>query len=95
MGAPLTQIIYGMILMIIIGGKAASGEVMYHNLFLGGLVAGLAMGMSAWMQGRAGAGACDALVDTGEGFVKYLLALGMIETVALFVMAFMMIALLG
>ena len=87
-GAPLTQIIYGMIVMNKIVKAAVEATPMYHNLLLGGAVAGLAMGMSAWMQGRCGAGASDALAETGEGFVKYLLALGMIETVALFVMAF-------
>lgn len=86
-GAPLTQIIYGMIVM----GKiiaATEAGAMYHNLLLGGAIAGLAMGMSAWMQGKTGAAAADALGETGQGFVNYLLALGMIETVALFVMAF-------
>ena len=86
-GAPLTQIIYAMILM----GKivpAADGGAMFHNLLIGGTVAGIAMGMSAWMQGKAGAGASDALGETGQGFVNYLLALGMIETVALLVMIF-------
>ena len=87
-GAPLTQIIYGMIVMGKIVTAATEGGAMYHNLLLGGAVAGLAMGMSAWMQGKAGAGASDALGETGKGFVNYLLALGMIETVALFVMAF-------
>ncbi len=87
-GAPLTQIIYGMIVMGKIVKAATETGAMYHNLLLGGAVAGLAMGMSAWMQGRCGAGASDALGDTGKGFVNYLLALGIIETVALFVMAF-------
>jgi len=51
------------------------------------------MGASAWMQGRAGAGASHALADTGQGFTNYLAALGVIETVAIFVMAFAMIVL--
>jgi V/A-type H+-transporting ATPase subunit K len=77
--------------MIVMGKiitTATEGGAMFHNLLLGGAVAGFAMGMSAWMQGKAGAGASDALGETGKGFVNYLLALGMIETVALFVMAF-------
>jgi V/A-type H+-transporting ATPase subunit K len=88
-GAPLTQTIYGMIVMGWVV-KAATSEagVMYHNLLYGGVLAGIAMGMSAWMQGRAGAGASDAMAETGKGFANYILALGMIETVALFVMAF-------
>ena len=87
-GAPLTQIIYGMIVMGKIVTAATENSAMYHNLLIGGAVAGLAMGMSAWMQGKAAAGASDALAETGKGFVNYLMALGMVETVALFVMAF-------
>lgn len=88
-GAPLTQTIYGMIVMnTIVKAATAESVAMYHNLLVGGLVAGIAMGMSAWMQGKAAAGASDALAETGKGFVNYLMALGMIETVALFVMAF-------
>ncbi len=86
-GFPLTQTIYGMIVkgMIV---KAALSEAMFHNLFLGGLVAGIAMGVSAWMQGKAAAGACNALAETGKGIANYVIVLGMIETVALFVMVF-------
>lgn len=87
-GAPLTQIIYGMIVMGKIITAATEGAAMYQNLLFGGAIAGVAMGLSAWMQGKAGAAAADALGETGKGFVNYLLALGMIETVALFVMAF-------
>lgn len=87
-GAPLTQTIYGMIVMNVILKAATQASAMYHNLFLGGLVAGIAIGLSALMQGRAGAGASDALAETGKGFVNYLMVLGVIETVALFVMVF-------
>ena len=85
-GAPLSQTIYGMILMGKIATAAAGG-----NYYWGvGIFGGLAMGASAWMQGRAGAGAADALAETGKGFVNYLMVLGIIETVALFVMVFLM-----
>jgi V/A-type H+-transporting ATPase subunit K len=100
-GAPLSQTIYGMILMLFINGKAESilepaGETMpslFPALIAGGVLAGLAMGASAWLQGKAGAGAADALAETGQGFTNYLAALGVIETVAIFVMAFAMIVL--
>lgn len=42
------------------------------------------------MQGKAAAGACDSLAETGKGATNYIIALGIIETVALFVMAFLM-----
>ena len=87
-GAPLTQTIYGMIVMNTILKAVNAGPVMYHNLLVGGLFAGMAIGMSAFMQGRSGAAASDALAETGKGFVNYLMVLGIIETVALFVMVF-------
>ena len=97
-GAPLSQTIYGMILRDAIQTAATGGGVpagaSWHLLILG-LVCGLAMGMSAWMQGKAGARACDALAETGQGFGNYIMVLGVIETVALFVMVFAMIALPG
>ncbi|MGM0568594.1 MAG: V-type ATP synthase subunit K [Elusimicrobiota bacterium] len=91
-GAPLTQTIYGLILRgsIIEANLPPSTYVMQIVL---GLAAGIAMGASAYMQGKAAARACDALVETGEGFGQYIMVLGIIETVALFVMAFTMIAL--
>jgi len=58
-----------------------------------GALSGLAMGMSAFMQGKAGARASDALGETGKGFGNYIMVLGVIETVALFVMVFAMTAL--
>ncbi|MBA7649646.1 hypothetical protein ES703_57443 [subsurface metagenome] len=51
------------------------------------------MGFSAWLQGKAGACASDALAETGKGFGNYIMVLGLIETVALFVMVFLMGAL--
>ena len=85
-GAPLSQTIYGMILMNRIASVASSGAFYWGA----GILGGLAMGASAMMQGRAGAGAADALAETGKGFANYLIVLGVIETVALFVMVFLM-----
>ena len=45
------------------------------------------------MQGKAGACAADAFAETGKGFGYYIMVLGIIETVALFVMVFLMTAL--
>ncbi len=93
-GAPLSQTIYGFILRNAIQAKNLPPETYLHQLTIG-LLAGLAMGMSALMQGRAGAKAADALAETGQGFGNYIMVLGVIETVALFVMVFVMIALPG
>jgi len=83
-GAPLTQTIYGMILMNKMAELAAKGVYLWSV----GIFCGLAMGISALMQGKAAAVACDALGETGKGFGNYIVVLGIIETVALFVMAF-------
>ncbi|MDY7032474.1 MAG: V-type ATP synthase subunit K [Thermodesulfobacteriota bacterium] len=87
-GAPLSQTIYGMILMNAI--NAAPDTVSAGAKFSSGLMGGLAMGLSAWLQGRAGALASDALAETEKGFGNYIMVLGVIETVALFVMVFLM-----
>ncbi|MBI9100881.1 MAG: V-type ATP synthase subunit K [Spirochaetales bacterium] len=88
-GAPLTQTIYGLILMNTIIASSLPGAAK----FAAGIFGGLGMGFSAWYQGKAGAAACDALAETGKGFSNYLLVLGLVETVALFVMVFLMISL--
>ncbi len=98
-GAPLSQTIYGMILMNQMAAKCtqAAGQsaeqfaaaVSNWPAMLGiGLFGGIAMGLSAWYQGIIGASASDAMAETGKGFGNYLMALGIIETVALFVMVF-------
>jgi len=91
-GAPLSQTIYGMILMFSMIAKAEAG-MPWQSLCGIGIVSGLAIGWSAWLQGRAGAAGSDAFGETGKGFTNYLAALGVIETVAIFVMVFSMIAL--
>jgi len=93
-GAPLTQTIYGMILRDqIIKANLPADFSSYCFQMIVGAIAGLAMGVSAYMQGKAAARACDALAETGKGFGQYIMVLGVIETVALFVMAFCMMAL--
>ena len=97
-GAPLSQTIYGMILMNGMLAKcnplgqtpeAFAAAVSNWPAMLGiGLFGGMAMGLSAWIQGKIGASASDAMAETGKGFGNYLMALGIIETVALFVMVF-------
>lgn len=82
--APLTQTIYGMIVMNRMYELAVKG----HYLWGVGALAGLAIGLSAYFQGRCAACACDAMGETNKGFGNYMVVLGMTETVALFVMAF-------
>jgi len=87
-GAPLSQTIYGMIVMNTLVAQLSSGMFCAGT----GIFAGLAIGMSAMFQGKAGAGASNALAETGKGFGNYIIVLGIIETVALFVMVFTMMA---
>ncbi len=96
-GAPITQTLYGMILMFTMLGKVAGDATVSAGsgvpVLLVGIFAGLAIGISALFQGRAGAAACDAQAETNQGFTNYLAALGIVETVAIFAMVFALIAL--
>ncbi len=98
-GAPLTQTIYGFILMNTIFGlsrEIAAGSIPssnYMSLLAAGIFGGLAIGVSAYMQGKTAASAADALGETDKGFGFYIMALGIVETVALFVMIFLMVTL--
>jgi V/A-type H+/Na+-transporting ATPase subunit K len=90
-GAPLSQTIYGMILRNAIKNAQLPVEsTPYQMLF--GILAGIAIALSAYLQGKIGAKAADALAETGKGFTNYIMALGVIETVALLVMVFFMTA---
>ena len=88
-GAPLTQTIYGFLLM---QSMAASQKDSWFLLGLG-IASGLAMCFSAIAQGKAGAAGSDALGETGKGFSQYIMVVGLCETVALFAMVFSMVAL--
>ncbi len=91
-GAPITQTLYGMILMFIMLGKANVAGAGVAMVILG-IFAGLGVGLSAFFQGRAAAAACDAQAETGMGLTNYMGVLGIIETVAIFTMVFTIIAL--
>jgi V/A-type H+/Na+-transporting ATPase subunit K len=93
-GFPLSQTIYGLILRNGLQNAAFPADLPnYVFQMLIGLFAGAAMGASAFMQGKAAARAADALAETGKGFGNYIVVLGIIETVALFVMVFCLMAL--
>ena len=88
-GAPMSQTIYGMILMNQMVALAnAAGFTNWGGLLGAGIFGGLAIGASAWWQGVAGAAGADALADQGKGFGNYLMVLGIIETIALFILVF-------
>ena len=89
-GAPLTQTIYGMIVMNAL--IEVSKRMQDTSVATLGILSGAAIGASAWYQGRAGASAADAMGETGKGFGNYLMVLGIIETVAIFTMVFSLMA---
>ncbi|HIW36346.1 MAG TPA: V-type ATP synthase subunit K [Candidatus Treponema faecavium] len=86
-GAPLTQTIYGFLLMQSMISSQRDGMF----LLALGIFSGLAMAASAVAQGQAGAAGSDALGETGKGFAQYIMVVGLCETVALFTMVFSMI----
>jgi len=84
---PLTQAIYGLILMIMMLEGVKKG--MDGTTLLGiGIVAGFTIGLSAFLQGKMGAAASDAMGETGKGFAYDMLAIGATEMVPLFVTFF-------
>ena len=88
-GAPLTQTIYGFLLM-----QQMKGAAIAPAFGLGiGVSAGLEMCLSAVAQGKAGAAGADALAETGKGFSQYITVVGLCETVAVFALVFSMVAL--
>ncbi len=87
-GAPLTQTIYGFLLM---NAMLESAKDAWYLLGVG-LVCGLAIAASSVAQGTASAAGSDALAETGKGFSQYITIVGLCETVALFVMVFGLIS---
>ena len=88
-GAPLTQTIYGFLLMQQMKGSDADPIFLLGM----GIASGIAIACSAIFQGQAGAAGADALAETGKGFSNYITVVGLCETVALFVLVFSMVAL--
>lgn len=87
--APLTQTLYGYIVMNKMISIAIKGQYLWGI----GILAGAAIGLSAYWQGKCAAAACDAMGETGKGFGNYIAILGMTETVALLVMVFTLVVL--
>ena len=88
-GAPLTQTIYGFLLMLFISGSDKDPLM----LMAAGIFGGMAMGFSAFFQGKVAARSADSLAETGKGTANYFMVIGIVETVALFVMVFLLLML--
>lgn len=91
-GAPLTQTIYGFLLMNFISSAVAGGCDELLALFTG-IFGGLAIGLSAFFQGKVAAASADALGATGKGTANYFIVIGIVETVALFTLVFCLLLL--
>ena len=89
-GAPLSQTFYALIVMNRLISVLGSSTP-YAGLMFGiGLATGLGEMLSAWGQGVVGAAACRSLSESdGKGLAFLLIAIGIIETVGIFTMAFM------
>ena len=98
-GMPLSQTIYGFILMLVGLAPRITGAnpvtAAHAGTLLGiGLAGGLAELFSAWMQGLIGAGACRAISEgEGKGLVFMIVAMGIVETVGLFGFVFLLLVL--
>jgi V/A-type H+/Na+-transporting ATPase subunit K len=86
-GAPLTQTIYGFIVMNAMKTLMANGGNSIFLLAIG-ILSGASIGYSAVAQGKCSASSCDAFGETNKGFAQDLIVVGLCETVAIFTMAF-------
>jgi V/A-type H+-transporting ATPase subunit K len=93
-GAPLSQTIYGLLMLInfnklanSIGaeGAAAIDPSIWPAVLGAGILGGLAVAFSAWYQGKTSAAANDSIAETGQGLTNCIISIGIVETVALFV----------
>jgi len=94
-GAPLSQTFYSMIVMNQMGdylAKASGGVGGNAGLLMGiALATGLGEMLSAWFQGVIGAAAIRSMSESdGKGLAFLLIAIGIIETVGIFTMVFML-----
>ena len=84
-GAPLTNTIYGFILM---GQLEVSTKLSDIQLFTIGTLAGFILAASAVTQAKVAAYSSEAFAETGQGFANNMMVVGMCETIALFTMVF-------
>ena len=93
-GMPISQTLYAMIVMNNMRGVFENAEVAVNDagLLLGiGLATGMGEMLSAWMQGMVGAAGIRALSDgEGKGLAFIIIAMGIVETVGIFTMVFLL-----
>lgn len=93
-GMPISQTLYAMIVMNKMQGVYGNAELTIANagvLLSVGLATGMGEMLSAWMQGVIGVAGIRALSDgEGKGLAFIIIAMGIVETVGIFTMVFMM-----
>jgi len=98
-GMPLSQTIYGFILMLIGLSPLVIGEnaitATHPGTLLGiGIAGGIAELASAWIQGLIGAAGCRSISEgEGKGLVFIIISMGIVETVGLFGFVFLLMVL--
>jgi len=94
-GMPLTQTIYGFILMLVLKDRVYNAEILAASsgaLLTIGIAGGLAELFSAWVQGLIGAAGCRALSEgEGKGLAFIIIAMGIAESVGLFGFVFLLL----
>ena len=94
LGMPISQTLYAMIVMNKISGVLQSPDfaASQAGLLLGiGIATGIGEMLSAWMQGLIGAAGVRSLSESeGKGFAFLLIAMGIVETVGIFTMVFLL-----
>lgn len=93
-GMPISQTLYAMIVMNNMRGVLTNESLAVANagLLLGiGVATGLGEMLSAWLQGVIGAAGIRALCEgEGKGLAFIIIAMGIVETVGIFTMVFML-----
>ncbi len=100
-GMPLSQTIYGFILMLVGLSPLVTGDnpltSVHPGTLLGiGIAGGIAELTSAWIQGLIGAAGCRSISEgQGKGLVFIIITMGIVETVGLFGFVFLLLVLPG
>ena len=98
-GMPLSQTIYGFILMLVGLSPLVTGDnpltSVHPGTLLGiGIAGGIAELASAWIQGLIGAAGCRSISEgEGKGLVFIIISMGIVETVGLFGFVFLLLVL--
>lgn len=86
--APSSQMLYGFILMLFMRNAIHAGTLdPFAALFIGGVI-GLALAVSAIYQGMVCATGIQTILKQPDLFAKCFIAIGVIESFALFALAF-------